>query len=904
MHRRPAKTAIASLLAALALTSLGCGGAPPKPVRSARNKPALRANNNASRFQGPALLPAQIIARLDDEDAAPYLARRGDDALLFYTARGRWMTRLLGPGGAPKTAEPVDAAPAAAEVPVGAIEAVGDGYLAAWIEGTQQNSTVKTLALDAAGKPRGVPAVLAQSADPIAWVEILPNATGALIAWEVPREDAVDVIAAPFTPGKGAQPAVVLAHDALGWDTIATDRGAAIVTVVASPGDAASPDAGRIGRVLFSEIDPAGKVSPPVTISGEPTAQKDIVLAQAGGRFLVAWTDTRDIDASVYVAALESGGKIVTPPKRATAPVGDQALVAVVSRPGTGAQGSKRALLAWEDLLRAPREGRLIHLATLGPDAALGKERATLVFSANGPPDLTADGEGFAAITLAPASTSEEAAKDAPILPTYVRFGPDLSVLAAEPVRAEPFTGDANANKEPVPYLTRSLSCHAGACSTLASTAGAPATLALVDLPVRKSPWRAPAWREADDVPPRPVAVNALYDGDHLAEVASAELSGGGSLVAWVTYFIEGGEDRKKPRKADEPLATLGLRTVSPTGALGQTQVLTKRAVSIGGVALAHAPSEKTPETALVWAQRDKGESQVQIAKLGENGAKTGQKPLTTVARKPSKDGVPSEVSDVAVAYAPPSDATKNDDGWIVAWVDTRDGNAEIYVARVDRTLRKVVADRRITQAPGDSAEVQIAVRGNDTFLIWSDARQSPDEGYGDIYSVRLDTRSLQKVGAETRLFASAAHSRSPSVSLAGNKIVIGWIEEAAAEPKPGEPAGVRVAVLDERGAVLGPPQLVRGEEGSAVTSVALTCSGAKCRGVLTSALREIMVLDAFEVAPGAPPGPLKALATLTGGVNVDVSPSFAGSSATSLFFGDDVAGGPGRVRFMTLAWP
>ncbi|UQA60206.1 TolB family protein [Polyangium aurulentum] len=901
MHRRPAKTAIASLFAALAITAFGCGGAPPKPVRPARNKPVLRTDNNASRFKGPALLPAQIIARLDDEDAAPYLARRGDDALLFYTARGRWMTRLLGPNGAPKTNDPVDAAPAAAEIPVGAIEAVGDGYLAAWIEGTQQNSTVKALSLDAAGKPRGVPTVLAQSADAIAWVEILPNATGALIAWEVPREDDVDVIAAPYTPGKGAQPAVVLAHAALGWDTMATDRGAAIVTVVASPGDKANADAGRVGRVLFSEVDAAGKVSPPVTVSNEPTAQKDIVIAQAAGSYLVAWTDTRDIDASVYVAALQPGGKVVTAPKRATAPVGDQALVAVVSRPG--ASGSKRALLAWEDLLRAPREGRLIHLATMGPDAALGKERATLVFSASGPPDLAPDGDGFAAITLAPASASEEPpAKDAPILPTFVRFGPDLSVRAAEPVRAEPFVGGES--KEPVPYLTRNLSCHAGGCTTLASTAGAPATLAMIDLPVRKSPWRAPAWREADDVPPRPAAVTALYDGDHLAEVSSAELSGGGSLVAWVTYFIEGGEIGKKPKKADDTLATLGIRAISPTGVPGQTQVLSRRAVSIGGVALAHAPSEKGPETALVWAQRDKNESQVQVAKLGPDGAKIAHKPLTAVPRKPSKEGVPSEVSDVAVAYAPPTDPAKNDDGWIVAWVDTRDGNAEIYVARVDRTLRKVVPDRRITQAPGDSAEVQIAVRGTDTFLVWSDARQSPEEGYGDIHAVRLDTRSLQKVGAETRLFASAAHSRSPSVSLSGNKVVVAWIEEAAAEAKPGEDPGVRVAMLDERGALAGPTQLVRGEEGSAVTSVALTCSGPKCRGVLTSALRETMILDAFELSPGAPPGPLKALATLTGGVNVDVSPSFAGPSASSLFFGDDVAGGPGRVRFMTIAWP
>ncbi|MCK6591169.1 MAG: hypothetical protein L6Q76_26755, partial [Polyangiaceae bacterium] len=118
--------------------------------------------------------------------------------------------------------------------------------------------------------------------------------------------------------------------------------------------------------------------------------------------------------------------------------------------------------------------------------------------------------------------------------------------------------------------------------------------------------------------------------------------------------------------------------------------------------------------------------------------------------------------------------------------------------------------------------------------------------------------------------------------------------------------AGVRLAQLDDKGAVRGAPVLVRGEGGASVSSVALLCGAGRglCRGVLTSAVGEAQVLGAFEVSPGAPAGPLKTLAALGGGTTQDVSPSLSGASASSLFFADNAVNGAGRVRWMTLAWP
>ncbi len=895
MRSFPARVGLFMTVVAASLATFGCGGSSIKTTPRTRPKivraPVEKVAPKVILPDQPAMLPAHVIARFEDESSVPYVARRGDEMLLVFNAKGRLFSRLLGVDGTPK-ADNVDLGTSVGEVAHVAITPVGDGWIVAWVEGLRGNATVRSLTLDAAGRVRGAASNLAQSAEDVAFVEVIAGTNAALVVWEIPRDAYVDVIAVPLKPGQTPGAGVVLARRVLGWGITQTDGGAAIATLVDASTDATEP--GRTGRVLYADVDLDGKVSPPVTVSAEATAQGDLVVTRAGAQTLLAWTDVREIDSSVYVATIERGGRVVTAPHRATPPLGEQALVSVVGGNGT----NPRTLLAWEDLMRSPREGRLIHLGLLDGSAVLRNERATLTFSASGPPDIVADGDGFAVTTLAPmGSSSRPVTADTPIWPAFVRFGPDLTVRASEPLRAEPF-----AATDGIPDLTRSLSCQSGTCTTLASGPGSPATVAMLDLPVRKTSWLAPASRDPDDAPPFARSVTSIYDGEHLAKVAATELVGGTSLAAWVTYFVEGNDVAQgKPSKKGEPLATVGVRTISPSGTLGKPLVVSNRAVSIGGVALARTPNAE--EAALAWVSRDKAETQVQLAKLGTDLSKMTQKPLTTIKRKAAKGGVPSEASDVAIAYAPASDPQGGaDDGWIVAWVDTRDGNAEVYAARVDRNLRKVVADRRITEAPGDSAEVQVVLRGKEVYVVWSDARQNPDEGTGDIYAVRLDARTLREVGPPMRLFASPGHSRSPTAAVAGDNVIVAWIEDAASETANAD-AGVRIATLDGRGALVGAPILVHGDDTSTISSVAMTCAAARCRGVTAAAIRESMQIDAFDLNPGAPPGPRKTVVTLSGGANADVSPTFAGPSANNLFFGDDSVGGSGRVRHLSIAW-
>lgn len=921
-------------------STLGCGGSPPPKSAPQRAPRVVRAKPSVEKKpDGPPFLPSHVIAELDDENVSPHFARRGAEGLFFYSSRGRFWTRLVGQDGAPKTAQPVDIAPAPGGpggVPFATLRAAGDGYLAAWVEQVERNHAVKLLALDAAGQARGAPILVTQSVDELSWIDLLPNAKGALLLWEIRRDDKVDVHTIPVTGGKPAGAGSLAAREVLNWQAVATERGAAIAAVLPGPARAAEKDespASKTGSVALVEVDAAGKVSAPVTVSAEPTAQVDVDLVEVGGKYVLAWTDTRGIDATVMLAAVLPGGKIASAPHRATAPFGEQALVELVATPyGPGAEPAKEALLAWDELLTVPQGGRLIHLAPVRPDASVGEARGVLTFSSSGPPDLAIAGDGFAAVTLAPASLAEgahaegaqgEARSDAPVWPTYVRFGPDMSVLAAEPVRAAPFASNGG-----VPYFVRGLSCHAGACTTFAGGSGVPAPLALVSLPVRASAWRPPARKDGAEAPPRATSVTALADGDHLAKVASTSLPGGGSLVGWVTYFLEGPvEDGGKAKGAEGLTATVGVRSIAASGEPGKTAVISQRAMSIGGVALASAPppaSGKPGETVVAWVARERNEPQVFLTKVGEDGAKLAQKKLTVVPRKKPAGAkgaaaVPSECSDVAIAYAPPAAAAdkpagKPDtkDGFIVAWVDTRDGNAEIYAAKVDRTLTKIGPDKRITSAPGDAAEVQIAMRGNEAWLVWSDARTSVEEGNGDIYLVRLDARSLQKIGEETRLFASEGHSRSPSFASTQGDLSVAWIEEPTDAGKPGGggaaeggDAGLRIARIGDKGSVLGAPSLVRGEGGAWVTSAAVSCGAKSCRGALTSLVGETLLLGAFELGLGSSngAGPLKLLAALPGGAGQDVSLAFGTPSATSLFFADNAVGGTGRVRWMSIAW-
>lgn len=870
-----------SLRVASLLLMLGSAGACASAPRPAPERPRVlppRPPPPAPTLSGPEGLPDHLVASLDVDEAV-YFASRGDTALVLYPSAGRWLTRLLGADGVPATEAPLDVSEAGSSVNTATLRAAGDGYLAMWAEQHGENHAVRLLALDAAGRAVDAPALVTQSAEPVRDLAVLPNARGALLLWELPRGGRSDLVVQPAIDGKPVGAPRVVAREALGWEALATQRGAAIVVV-----ESKRPDA-DLGDVKLIEMDPEGQPGEPIALSVGETAQIDPQVVEADGHYLVAWTDERDLDTAVYLAAVSPGGSAPEAARRVTPPLGEQALISLVAdRSGQ----AKRALLAWEDILRPRSGGRPIYLATVGADGVLSRDSATLVYSGSGLPDIAPDGDGFAALTLATAGLTPgaiAAGADAPalgVVPHYVRFGADFSVRGGEPVRAVTFR-----KTNGVPELSRTLSCDAGVCSLLVSDGAAPATLASVTLPARASAWRPPAWRDVTEPAPRLSGLISIQNAASISRVASTSTSSG-SLVASLS---DRPTEEKTARDATLPSLTLSLRSIGPSRAVGAPVTLSNDASFLGGLALR---SEAGGGAVLGWVSQEREGSRVMLTRLDPHGKKLDQVALTSIGR--GKTG-PSEVSDVALA----SDGSG---GWVVAWVDTRDGGPALYAAKVDPRLRKVGSEQRVTGAGGDPAEPTLAVRGETTIVAWSDARNDAGAGgLGDIYTARLSTASLAKSGSETRIYASAAHSRSPVLSATERGLGVAWIEEAAPKQSASAAAvdaGVRIAWLTESGKLEGAP--IRIASAGAATSVTMRCDKA-CRGVLTAAGDDGLDLRAFEVSPGAASATTKVIATLTSEISQDVSPSLSSADASSLFFTDRALSGDDRVRWASVVW-
>jgi hypothetical protein len=906
----PARRAHSRCATALALAAalVGCGGAGDKDPAVGKSTPKPGASARPGGGAEAELLPSTVLGRID-EDAAPWHFARGKNGgLVAWAAKGRWWTVRVGDAGS-VTSAVIDVAPAPTSSLSGLV-ASGDGWLCWWVEPDSKVRTIKVLDLDSQGKARATPVLMAQPTDEVSWVEVLPNARGALVLWEVPRGDRVDVWAVPLA-GNGKVPGspAPIVKGALGWRAVSAERGAAIAVVTAAaPAKADKSGVPRnvLGRIELVETDPAGKASPPVVVHAEATAHADVDLVARAGGWLLAWTDQREMDATVQVAQV-SGGKVTMPPRRATPPAGDQAFVALVP-----ARDGKRTLLAWEEMMQPSSAGRTVRLALLDEAGKLGNERAQMLFAAAGRPDLAVDGDGFAALTLAPAKRGTgELSGNEPLWPTYVRFARDLSLRAAEPVRAAPFS-----STESVPTQTRYLSCSmtADTCTALATGAGAGAPLALVRLPVRRSPWAAPAGAKASEGPPRAASVNPLFDGEAVSDLAVGSAPDGKShLVAWVTHFLEGAKSEPKP-KGEPTFATLGVRPLTG-GTAGQATIVSKRALSIGGVSVAVSPRGKH-EALIGWVARERNDPQVFVTRVGADGAKLGQKMLTVVAR-PARAGFPNEVSDVAVAWA----GNEERDEWIVSWIDTRDGNPEVYAARVDKDLKKTIPDKRITDAAGEASEVQLRVAGKETWLAFSDTRSDAEAGNADVWLARLDTATLKELAEETRVFASPGHSRSPRFAAGGTR-VLGWVEEEARKGGGALTAAqgaLLVVELDDKGVASANPVSARGPRGAQVTGAAVACATAEgkqrplCRAALTSASADAAELAGVEIdfAGGAAPAAARSLAVLSGGSGIDAVPCFADAAGQQLFFADDVTvasggsrgDGSGRIRWMNVAW-
>ena len=108
-------------------------------------------------------------------------------------------------------------------------------------------------------------------------------------------------------------------------------------------------------------------------------------------------------------------------------------------------------------------------------------------------------------------------------------------------------------------------------------------------------------------------------------------------------------------------------------------------------------------------------------------------------------------------------------DGFAVAWYDTRDGNAEIYLRLLDSTGHPSGPERRLTETPDASYEASIQRLGDSFIIAW--------------YEQTTEGRQTAMLGAWTRdgsrkwTQAIAPGSRNPVIRAGGHTIVAAWIQ-------------------------------------------------------------------------------------------------------------------------------
>ena len=304
----------------------------------------------------------------------------------------------------------------------------------------------------------------------------------------------------------------------------------------------------------------------------------------------------------------------------------------------------------------------------------------------------------------------------------------------------------------------------------------------------------------------------------------------------------------------------------------------------MGGVAIAGG-GRVEDGAAVAWVAPEAGDPQLHVTRVDARGRRMNDVQVTTAR---------GDASDVAIAWV--------GDGWIVAWVDGRDGNGEVYATKLDRGLRRVAREERITHAPGDASDVTILARPDGAWLAWADPRESPSEGFADIYVVPLRAADATPSGEEVRVLGTAAHSRSPALGVTGDQLAVAWIEEApmGADPVTSPSYGAMLAWLDPQGhPVHEPGHLATGGDGFP-TGVALDGTPTSLHVVLARSARDAVELDGLEITR-APATRAFPLVGLDGPPSLDVAVALLGDA---VFFNDEGQdAGDRRARRATVQW-
>ena len=116
-------------------------------------------------------------------------------------------------------------------------------------------------------------------------------------------------------------------------------------------------------------------------------------------------------------------------------------------------------------------------------------------------------------------------------------------------------------------------------------------------------------------------------------------------------------------------------------------------------------------------------------------------------------------------------------EGFVAAWSDVRDGNAEIYFRLLNRNGRPAERERRLTRDEALSYEPDIRAVGMNLAVAWYD--KAPD---GKLQArLGLWTRDGTLLWART-LSSRERNGRNPVLTVHGSELFVAWIEDSGTD--------------------------------------------------------------------------------------------------------------------------
>lgn len=810
------------------------------------------------------------IGRVPAGTFGPYLGMRAEGGLALWASADAgarsWFARPLSASGE-ISGDTVQFAEAPNQLGLVTVRALSSGFALLSTHKTSDGELVEVTILSDAGVRLAGPTTLGRSEGPLLWVEAIPNQNGASVLWATSGGGKATIFCAEVTRlAELTGSPRLLARDAGSWQAVAFGKGIALAVTHVGKGKAHGP----IELNLIHGAD----IASPITINEPISADLDLDLAALGDRLVLAWSDHRGGENRVFSAAVDASGKIIAAAAPATPPLGEQAVLRVVPP----APGSQRGYLAWESLDAQAPHYRTFQIAEFQTNGRVSSPRGLFEYwqMDGSMPEIAATPRGVAALTLAPVcQRSVECTTNSTVAPEFIEFDTGFAISSTEPLWPTSLESPAN--------LAWSLTCPNSACFALSAQSGVPSTVTLTRLEHLSDTYRAPAQRVELPPPPRIVADTALAETAPLSQIAFSETTSG-SMLSWLTDFdpTTPWVKLKKPT-ADgryEPLRARldvqGFMGSEPYTALGSAETLSLRAHSLGGIAL--SGSAQKPDTLAAWSGLDGGQPQVFLTLLDKAGKKLTQRMLT------HKNG---DLSDVALA------ASGND--YLVAWVDERSADPEVYATKVNHALNHIAPEQRITQAPGAATDLSLVATGPGALLVWADARGSELAGSADIYAAALRGSDAARTKNEICLQKTRAHSFAPVARAYGSGALVAWLE-AAAESAEGEAAHVSLAVLDDAGRLVGSVQSVAVSGGTPVT-IGLDCTEQACHAIVAVDEDARGALYAFSIQGGRASSAVRVRTSSNAPSNV--APIVHGRDV----YVSDVAQGLARLRRLQLDW-